>query len=158
MGKWRHSRRPKWTVERIWTRKQLIKRDGMICGICKEPIAKLADITFDHVVPKSKGGSDKLENLRLAHEFCNTQRGSGFFEPTHQDNMQLIGLQLQEAGVAFIEAKGHHAHGKSSITEVVCSTPEDTDRANAWLKKNGHEPCARTATQKEIDDNKKVCL
>lgn len=62
-----------------WNRRMLINRDGMVCGICKEPIEKMSDVTIDHIEPASKGGTDKLENLRLAHEFCNNQRGSGFF-------------------------------------------------------------------------------
>lgn len=67
------------TVWRRWSRRQLIRRDGMICGLCQEPIESVKDITIDHIQPKCKGGSDKLENLRLAHEQCNRLRGEGFF-------------------------------------------------------------------------------
>lgn len=63
-----------------WNRRMLINRDGMVCGICQEPIEKMSDVTIDHIEPVRRGGTDKLENLRLAHEFCNTQRGSGFFK------------------------------------------------------------------------------
>lgn len=64
-----------------WNVKQLIRRDGMICQICLEPILHRRDVTLDHITPTSRGGTDKIENLRLAHEFCNHERGAGFFEP-----------------------------------------------------------------------------
>lgn len=76
-------RRNEETVWREWSRRQLIRRDGMVCGLCKEPITSLSDVTIDHIDPRSKGGSDKLENLRLAHEGCNRERGAGFFERSH---------------------------------------------------------------------------
>ncbi|MEO1660253.1 MAG: HNH endonuclease signature motif containing protein [Pseudomonadota bacterium] len=32
--------------------------------------------TFDHIRPKSKGGSDQPENLQLAHARCNKIKGN----------------------------------------------------------------------------------
>lgn len=31
----------------------------------------MKDITFDHIIPMSKGGDDYLENYQLAHFACN---------------------------------------------------------------------------------------
>ena len=45
------------------------KTDGK-CWICDELI-RIEDFTKDHVIPKSKGGSSKLENLLPAHKLCN---------------------------------------------------------------------------------------
>jgi 5-methylcytosine-specific restriction endonuclease McrA len=33
--------------------------------------------TFDHIVARSKGGADDIENLRLVHAVCNKMRGNG---------------------------------------------------------------------------------
>lgn len=78
-GKGYYKRQSPEQAWREWSRRQLINRDGMICGLCKEPIETLDDVTIDHINPKSKGGSDKLTNLRLAHPGCNQERGAGFF-------------------------------------------------------------------------------
>ena len=43
---------------------------GTICHLCGRPDAD----TADHVVPRSKGGPDALDNLRPAHKTCNYSR------------------------------------------------------------------------------------
>lgn len=60
----------------------LAERDGSNCGICGDPV----DLSFspgtppgkkpsiDHVIPRSRGGSDDLDNLALAHMACNSRR------------------------------------------------------------------------------------
>jgi|SRR5208282_5423055 len=47
------------------------------CWLCQLPFAQRSDITADHYIPKAKGGSDDLSNLRPAHSHCNTKRGKG---------------------------------------------------------------------------------
>ncbi len=62
---------------------QLMARDGMNCTICDLPLnRKIRDprdpmyITFDHIIPRSKGGRDETSNKRLAHHCCNSERGN----------------------------------------------------------------------------------
>jgi len=63
----------------------LVDRDGDKCGICRRKV----DITLksgtkgsrkgpsiDHIVPRSKGGTDDPANLRLTHWGCNQARGN----------------------------------------------------------------------------------
>jgi 5-methylcytosine-specific restriction endonuclease McrA len=72
----------------FWRRRlidYLVNRDGTHCGICHHhvditltsgPRGDDAGPSIDHVVPRSKGGSDDLTNLRLTHWSCNRQRGN----------------------------------------------------------------------------------
>ncbi len=71
MGKWRRNK----SLTRRWQRNALIRRYGAICYYCEHPFASMKDITFDHALPISKGGTDELENLRLAHNECNFAKG-----------------------------------------------------------------------------------
>jgi 5-methylcytosine-specific restriction endonuclease McrA len=50
------------------------------CG-CYLPSEKL---TIDHLKPKSRGGSNSLENLRLACFKCNNSRGDSLYPPQQQ--------------------------------------------------------------------------
>lgn len=57
-------------------------RDGWVCGFCCEPVdsdARHPDPwapSLDHIVPRSKGGSDDAGNLRLVHRYCNGVRSN----------------------------------------------------------------------------------
>ncbi len=49
------------------------------CGIRMDGIPGVdpAAPTFEHVVPRSKGGLDEIDNLAIACRRCNGERGSG---------------------------------------------------------------------------------
>lgn len=49
----------------------LLKRDGNTCAICFNSFKDKKDITLDHWIPRSVGGSDDIDNLKLAHKKCN---------------------------------------------------------------------------------------
>ena len=58
------------------------ERDGFVCWLCGGPVDMSADpssdmfASLDHVVPRSRGGSDDPSNLRCAHRLCNSLRGA----------------------------------------------------------------------------------
>ncbi|MCY7274406.1 MAG: HNH endonuclease [Phormidesmis sp. CAN_BIN44] len=54
--------------------------DGSQCWWCRcyLPSEKL---TLDHLRPRSRGGSNSLENLRLACLSCNRSRGNSPYPP-----------------------------------------------------------------------------
>lgn len=56
-------------------RRAVIERDGSTCGICGGEVAA-NDLHLDHVTPYASGGLDTIDNLRVAHAGCNTQRGA----------------------------------------------------------------------------------
>lgn len=45
---------------------------GRVCHLCGRPGAD----TLDHIIPRSKGGTDELDNLMPAHKSCNSRRGA----------------------------------------------------------------------------------
>jgi HNH endonuclease len=55
----------------------LLHRDGHLCYLCDEPLN--SDITIDHVVPKSRGGSEDVDNFKLAHFRCNQDKADRLF-------------------------------------------------------------------------------
>src|SRR5699024_6350265 len=69
---------------RIWQSQvpDIIKRDGLDCGICGNEIDQTIawpdphSLSVDHIMPRSLGGSHDLETLRLAHLSCNVKRSN----------------------------------------------------------------------------------
>ena len=60
---------------------QVFERDGGMCYLCgltvifsEEAVPRQQSI--DHVIPRSRGGSSALDNLRLAHRQCNQRKGA----------------------------------------------------------------------------------
>ena len=60
----------------------IAERTKGLCGICGNAIdmsARYPDPksrSVDHIIPRSLGGGDELENLRIAHLSCNSRRGN----------------------------------------------------------------------------------
>lgn len=67
-------RRQKAVRRRINRLCRLFERDGDKCWLCGDPLT-METATEDHYIPKSKGGTRKLDNLRLACFPCNNKRG-----------------------------------------------------------------------------------
>lgn len=61
-------------------RYEIYERDSWICHICAEPVdldAHWNDNLYpslDHIIPRSRGGSDDPENLKTCHRICNSIR------------------------------------------------------------------------------------
>lgn len=68
----RYDRTPRATVR--LTRKNLMMRDGHQCQYCLKKPA-LRDLNIDHVLPRSRGGTDTWENLVTACRVCNLRKG-----------------------------------------------------------------------------------
>lgn len=56
-------------------RTKIWRRDNELCWLCGRHVP-FFEMTLDHVVPKSKGGSHRPSNLRTAHLACNHDRGN----------------------------------------------------------------------------------
>ena len=68
--------------------KQIILATQDVCGICGAPVDKTLKApdplspTVDHIIPVAKGGHpSSLENLQLAHRWCNLHKGDRLLVP-----------------------------------------------------------------------------
>jgi 5-methylcytosine-specific restriction endonuclease McrA len=62
-------------------RLRIFKRDRGICYLCLQPVTDYEnEATLDHVIPRSRGGGNTMENLRLAHKVCNIWKDDSLLE------------------------------------------------------------------------------
>jgi 5-methylcytosine-specific restriction endonuclease McrA len=61
------------TVAGYETREYLLEKWGRTCVYCAKENVPLQ---IEHIVPRAKGGSDRISNLTLACETCNTAKGT----------------------------------------------------------------------------------
>lgn len=56
-------------------REEIRKGNYPTCYLCKKPITRESEVSQDHLLPKSLGGSSNRNNLVVAHKYCNSRRG-----------------------------------------------------------------------------------
>jgi len=59
----------------ILTRRNVFLRDGFSCGYCLRQLLP-SELTYDHVVPRAKGGPTTWDNVVAACPKCNVRKGS----------------------------------------------------------------------------------
>jgi hypothetical protein len=63
---------------------KVVRRDGQICQRCFKAVPD-DKIEFDHIIPFSKGGTSKAENLRLICRDCNRKKSNSLREILSDD-------------------------------------------------------------------------
>jgi 5-methylcytosine-specific restriction endonuclease McrA len=90
-----------------FTRFNLFLRDGFKCAYCESP----EDLTFDHVVPRSRGGKTTWENIVTACSPCNLKKGGRSLKEAHMSPRRPARRpsmhELQAMGRKF---PPHHLH------------------------------------------------
>jgi 5-methylcytosine-specific restriction endonuclease McrA len=87
-----------------FTRFNVFLRDRFRCQYCGEG-SPAPDLTFDHVVPRSRGGRTNWENVVTACQTCNLRKGNRLPHQAHMHPrrrpFQPSTFELQENGRGF---------------------------------------------------------
>ena len=95
-----------------FTRFNVFLRDRFVCQYCSDSFSS-HDLTFDHVVPRSRGGRTTWENVVTACSSCNLLKGnrlpaeSGLY-PRHMPRQPTTHM-LRDNGRAFPPNFLHHS-------------------------------------------------
>ena len=71
---------------RALSRKNILLRDRNTCQYCAQVLPS-AELTLDHVIPRSRGGLSTWENLVAACHICNRKKGNQY---AHEAGMKLL--------------------------------------------------------------------
>lgn len=87
-----------------FTRFNVFLRDQWECQYCADDF-KTHELTFDHVIPRSRGGRTEWENIVAACRDCNTQKGNQMpheakMYPTREPREPTL-FELQDRGRKF---------------------------------------------------------
>ena len=87
-----------------FTRFNVFLRDRFTCQYCNQALPA-SDLTFDHVIPRSKGGRSRWDNVVAACSPCNVRKSNKLpkscgMTPLKQPHQPTI-WELQERGRAF---------------------------------------------------------
>ena len=61
----------------------IIKHSQLTCDICTHPITDVKQWTLEHFIPISRGGTNELSNLGVAHRSCNSSKRDKTLEEYH---------------------------------------------------------------------------
>ncbi|MCF7851623.1 MAG: HNH endonuclease [Simkaniaceae bacterium] len=82
-------------------REYLLEKWGRKCAYCS---AKNTRLEIDHIVPKSKGGSDRVSNLTIACRACNLKKANHTLEDFLHKNKNLYSAILSKTKAPLIHA------------------------------------------------------
>jgi hypothetical protein len=103
-------------TNREWQREQELPKQCVFCGVCE-------NLQVDHLIPRSRGGSDSADNIVWSCSACNASRGD-------QGVFQWLGLKKKDNLHRLVAGKYlkelyemHDQHGtlyvhKESITQL----------------------------------------
>jgi len=78
------------------SRRNILKRDGFRCQYCG---TKSHELTIDHIIPKSRGGSDSWDNLVSACKSCNNKKAD---RTPEESGLHLIKRPRRPHHILFI--------------------------------------------------------
>jgi len=135
-------------------RQQVRERADYLCEYChSSEEASAARFEIDHILPRSKGGSDTLDNLALACQHCNAYRYN-FTEgvdPQSELLTELFNPRSDDWNAHFIwkagglEIKGITAKGRATCDRLDLNDENHNNGAivkarRLWIKGGWHPP------------------
>ncbi|MGB8698181.1 MAG: HNH endonuclease signature motif containing protein [Thermosynechococcaceae cyanobacterium] len=106
------------------TRQFVRERAKYLCEYCHSPEQSSSDVfTIDHLIPRSLGGLDEVDNLALACRRCNERRYNftTAINPQTGEEVSIFNPRLQKWAEHFIwTTDGLKIIGKTPIGRATC--------------------------------------
>ena len=63
--------------------------------MCNQEIKNISQATLEHIIPRSKGGNNKKDNLALFHSFCNQIKSNELDHSVWREKINYLVLQRE---------------------------------------------------------------
>lgn len=94
-------------MSKRWSTKKILaifRKSNGICWYCGKDIH--TDLTIDHIVPISDGGSDDLSNLVPCCKSCNSAKRNKTLEEYRRYQQKKFGMVLSKKQIDWLKTKG----------------------------------------------------
>ena len=95
-------------------RTRVLERDNYICHYCGNPLGGYRGETIDHLVPRSRGGTNDESNLVACCVWCNRAKGSHLKMP-NLTKKKRCKLRPQERHLALVPTGNAWKHPKKKM-------------------------------------------
>jgi hypothetical protein len=86
------------------TRRAVFERDGFACKNC----GRTKDLCIDHIVARSKGGTDDPGNLQVLCRVCNSSKFNN--ASGEAEARRIVGIRMWPDGCAHVDALATEAN------------------------------------------------
>lgn len=90
------------------SRRNVLHRDSYTCQYCSD---RRHDLTIDHILPRSRGGTDNWENVVAACLKCNVKKGD---RTPREANMPLLSTPKRPTSHVSFEISKHSNSGQNT--------------------------------------------
>lgn len=111
----------------------ILEKTGYRCNYCGRKLTYDA-LEIDHVIPRSQGGSDDIDNLVASCRFCNRRKGRMTPEEYKQSLFRTIRKatsDIKDACLAFVQSE--HAESCASLAHAIECFATDFENNNFEL-------------------------
>jgi HNH endonuclease len=111
------------------------KRDGYQCYLCPAPFSEQRgmEMTLDHVLPLSRGGTWVVDNIKFAHRKCNQEKADRIF--------------LEDGSLEPREIRLGYAQRKQNKEQILANFCELCENGRMLMPEEYCPDCFRGATQ-----------
>jgi 5-methylcytosine-specific restriction endonuclease McrA len=130
-------------------RERVRKTAGNHCGYCRSRQKYvLGPLEIEHIIPRSRGGTDEEENLWLACRLCNSYKGTQYdsVDPVTGEKVLLYNPRKKnwsdhfawdEAGILI---RGISPAGRATVVALQLNNVIAVNVRRVWVKAGWHPP------------------
>ena len=120
------------------SRFEIYTRDEWTCQLCNKPVNRNLNwphklcASLDHILPLSRGGTNAVTNLQLAHYSCNSRRGDKMLVGAPRTGLLIEGKRYFRVGEAAEYLGCHYSVLRTAIERGAIPSSKLDNKPGSW--------------------------